>query len=69
MITTASVGGDPVFVEVRVCNKIMIAAELAANAVSKPVSDFLEDILIDHLAKSGYLRDSVDINQYLSSNK
>ena len=69
MITTASVGGDPVFVEVRVCKEIRIAAELAAIAGSKPVSDFLEDILIDHLAKSGYLRDPVNINQCLSSNK
>ena len=53
------VGDDPVFVEVKVGNKIRVAVELAAIADSKPVSEFLEGILVDYLARSGYLDDSV----------
>jgi hypothetical protein len=54
---TASVGEDPVFVEVRVCDHIRIAAERAAIAHSTTVSELLEDILISYLAKSGYFSD------------
>jgi hypothetical protein len=53
------VSDDPVFVEVQVGNKTRVAVELAAIADSKPVSEFLEGILVDYLAKSGYLDDSV----------
>ena len=68
MLTTGLVGEDPEFVEVRVCEKIRIATERAAQAGSKPVSDFLEDILIDHLSKLGYLPDPIDLKLCLSSN-
>ena len=57
MATTAPAGNDSEFVELRVCDKIRVAAELAASASSKPVPEFLEDILVDYLAKSGYLSD------------
>ena len=62
VVKTASVGEYPVSVEVRVCYKIRIAAELAAIAKSKTASKLLEDILVDHLSKSGYLSDTAHIN-------
>ncbi len=68
MVTIAPVGEDPVFVEVRVCNEIRIATELAAIAGSKPVSEFLEDILVDYLAKSGYLSGPVTISHSMAPN-
>ena len=68
MVSVAPVGDDPVFVEVQVNPKVRIAAELAAIAGSKPVSEFLEDILVDYLAKSGYLEETGDAKQSLVSN-
>ena len=59
MVSTASINDSPVFVEVQVNNKVRIAAEMAAIAGSKQMSDFLEDILVDYLSTSGYLGDRV----------
>ena len=66
MVTVAPIGEDPVFVELRVSDKVKVAAKMAAIADSKPVSDLLEDILVDYLSKSGYLRDPVDLDSCLS---
>ena len=62
MEMTPLVEEEPVFVEVQVCDQVRIATEAAATASSKPIPDFLEDILIAYLAKSGYLSDPVKIN-------
>ena len=68
MVSVAPIGDDPVFVEVQVNSRVRIATELAAIAGSKPVSEFLEDILVDYLAKSGYLEETVDLKESLVSN-
>ncbi|MDA0652922.1 MAG: hypothetical protein O3C49_06565 [Proteobacteria bacterium] len=57
---------DAVLVEVRVNNNIIIAAELAAIAGSKPVSELLEDILVEYLEKTGYLSDPETVSPRLS---
>ena len=61
MVTVAPVGEDPVFVELRVNDKVKAAAKMAAIADSKPIFDLLEDILVEYLAKSGYLSDHADL--------
>jgi len=45
---------DPEFVEVHVTNEVRIAAEQAAIDSSKSVPEFMEGILANYLAKSGY---------------
>jgi hypothetical protein len=57
MVSSGSINDSPVFVELQVNNKVRVAAEMAAIAGSKPMSDLLEDILADYLSTSGYLGD------------
>lgn len=66
MVVIDPLEDDSILVEVRVNNKIWVAAELAAIAGSKPVSKFLEDILVEYLKKTGYLSDPVAISPRLS---
>jgi hypothetical protein len=68
MVSVASIDEEPVFVEVEVGHKVRVATELAAIAGAKPVSDLLEDILVDYLSKSGYLADPIDFKKVLAAN-
>lgn len=68
MVPAAAVNEESVFVEIQVGRKVRIATEMAANDGSRPVSDLLEDLLIDYLSKSGYLAAPVDLKKVLASN-
>ena len=62
MATTVPLGWDPEFVELQVGDEVRIATELAALTKSKPVSDFVETILVAHLLETGFLTNSSRID-------
>ena len=60
MSAATSIDGDSVTVDVKVTNETKTAAELAAIAASKPVSELMQGLLVEHLIRSGHLPATID---------
>ena len=60
--STLSLAEDRDIVEVQVSQETLIATKIAAIAKSKQMSELLEDILVDHLVKAGYLSEKPSTN-------